>query len=90
MRGVWCRCPASRLVMIGDRYLTDMVYGNRHGMLTVRPSPLTLAGETLAVRMVRPACWRRLQVLLQDVESAWGLGWLCQHDLMRADLSSAA
>ena len=58
----WCRCPATRLVMIGDRYLTDMVYGNRHGMLTVRPSPLTLAGETLAVRMVSPACWRRVLV----------------------------
>jgi phosphatidylglycerophosphatase GEP4 len=47
------RCPAQKLVMVGDRYLTDVVYGNRHGMLTIRCTPLTLAGETLAVRMVR-------------------------------------
>jgi hypothetical protein len=48
-----CRCPPSRLVMIGDRYLTDVVYGNRHGMLTIRPSPLTLQGEPFTVRLVR-------------------------------------
>lgn len=47
-----CRCSTSKLIMIGDRYLTDVVYGNRHGMLTIRPTPLTTAGEPFAVRMV--------------------------------------
>ena len=39
--------------MIGDRYLTDIVYGNRHGMLTIRPKPLTLQGEHRTVQWVR-------------------------------------
>lgn len=30
-------CKAEQLVMIGDRYLTDVVFGNRSGMLTIRP-----------------------------------------------------
>lgn len=38
--------------MIGDRYLTDVVYGNRHGLLTIRPAPLTLEGEPSAVLWV--------------------------------------
>lgn len=29
-------CQPEELIMIGDRYLTDVVFGNRHGMLTVR------------------------------------------------------
>jgi len=41
------------LVMVGDRYLTDVVYGNRLGLLTVRPAPITAAGEPRAVRLVR-------------------------------------
>jgi phosphatidylglycerophosphatase GEP4 len=38
--------------MIGDRYLTDIVFGNRLGMLTIRPAPYTSAGEPKAVRAV--------------------------------------
>lgn len=38
--------------MIGDRYLTDVVYGNRNGMLTIRPAPLSLRGEPLVVKLV--------------------------------------
>ena len=49
---ICCRCPATKLIMIGDRYLTDIVYGNRHGMLTIRPSPLTREGEHQTVRWV--------------------------------------
>ena len=49
---ICCRCPATKLIMIGDRYLTDIVYGNRHGMLTIRPSPLTQEGEPQTVRWV--------------------------------------
>lgn len=39
--------------MIGDRYLTDVVFGNRNGMLTIRPEPFTSAGEPKAVLLVR-------------------------------------
>ena len=42
--------------MIGDRYLTDVVYGNRNGLFTVRPAPLTLEGEPSAVLFVSCAC----------------------------------
>lgn len=46
-------CDATRLVMVGDRYLTDVVYGNRLGMFTVRVAPFTEAGEPVVVRAVR-------------------------------------
>ena len=35
-----------------DRYLTDIVFGNRHGMLTIRPAPLTTQGEPAGVVLV--------------------------------------
>ena len=47
-----CRCGAEQLVMVGDRFLTDVVYGNQNGMFTIRPAPLTLKGEPSVVRMV--------------------------------------
>ena len=43
----------SSLAMVGDRYLTDVSFGNLHGMLTVRSSPLTMSGEPLVVRCAR-------------------------------------
>jgi len=46
-------CPAWRLVMVGDRYFTDVLYGNRHGMLTVRPAPFHPRGDAAAVRAAR-------------------------------------
>eukprot|EP00850_Spirogloea_muscicola_P015719 SM000123S25831 [mRNA] locus=s123:106895:113303:+ [translate_table: standard] len=46
-------CQASRLVMVGDRYFTDVVYGNRNGLLTIRTAPLTLALEPFVVGQVR-------------------------------------
>lgn len=39
------RCTAQELVMVGDRCFTDVVFGNRHGMLTICPEPITLDGE---------------------------------------------
>ena len=39
--------------MVGDRYFTDVVYGNRLGMLSVRVAPFTTAGETRVVKLVR-------------------------------------
>ncbi len=47
------------MVFIGDRLLTDVVFGNRHGMLTVRVAPLTSKGEppgVLLARRVEEAC----------------------------------
>lgn len=41
--------------MIGDRYLTDVVYGNRNGMFSVCVAPIQQAGETAAVKLVRSA-----------------------------------
>lgn len=38
--------------MIGDRFLTDVVFGNRNGMLTIRPAPFTSKGEPKAVLLV--------------------------------------
>lgn len=50
------------MVFVGDRYLTDVVFGNRHGMLTIRVAPLTSKGEpptVAAARLVEDACVRR-------------------------------
>jgi phosphatidylglycerophosphatase GEP4 len=35
------------------RYLTDVVYGNRHGMLTIRVAPLETEGEPTGVWLAR-------------------------------------
>jgi phosphatidylglycerophosphatase GEP4 len=42
--------------MVGDRYMTDVVFGNRLGMMTIRPAPLTWDGEPSTVKMVTCAC----------------------------------
>jgi len=50
------------MIFIGDRYLTDVVFGNRHGMLTIRVAPLTSKGEpptVAAARLVENACVQR-------------------------------
>ena len=44
---------ADRLVMVGDRCLTDIVYGNKNGMLTVHCSALSTDGEPTTVRLAR-------------------------------------
>ena len=41
--------------MIGDRFLTDVAFGNRLGMLTIRPMPFTSAGEPKTVQAVSGA-----------------------------------
>eukprot|EP00878_Enallax_costatus_P008614 GHUV01009007.1.p1 GENE.GHUV01009007.1~~GHUV01009007.1.p1 ORF type:complete len:309 (+),score=74.14 GHUV01009007.1:88-1014(+) len=55
-------CAPHEMVFIGDRYLTDVVYGNRHGMLTLRVAPLTSKGEppsVTAARVIEEACVKR-------------------------------
>lgn len=62
MRYVLRRCEPHEMIFIGDRYLTDVVFGNRHGMLTIRVAPLTSKGEpptVAAARLVENACVSR-------------------------------
>ena len=44
---------AHEMIMVGDRYLTDVLYGNLNGMLTVRVAPLTRRGESVGVAISR-------------------------------------
>ncbi|KAH6822871.1 haloacid dehalogenase superfamily protein [Perilla frutescens var. hirtella] len=46
-------CESSRLIMVGDRPFTDIVYGNRNGFFTILSDPLSHAEEPLIVRQVR-------------------------------------
>ncbi|VFQ64409.1 unnamed protein product [Cuscuta campestris] len=46
-------CDSSKLIMVGDRPFTDIVYGNRNGFLTILTEPLSLAREPLVVQQLR-------------------------------------
>jgi hypothetical protein len=55
--------------MVGDRFLTDVAFGNRLGMLTIRPQPFTKVGEPTMVKFVSvqyrimlPGCFNFLTV----------------------------
>ena len=37
---------------VGDRPFTDVVFGNRNGLLTILTEPLSIVGETFVVRQV--------------------------------------
>lgn len=41
-----------RLLQVGDRPLTDIVYGNQNGFLTILTEPLSLNEEPFIVRQV--------------------------------------
>ena len=42
----WGGVGCESLIMVGDRYMTDVVFGNALGMLTVRVEPLTRVNNT--------------------------------------------
>ncbi|XP_047327634.1 phosphatidylglycerophosphate phosphatase 1, chloroplastic/mitochondrial isoform X1 [Impatiens glandulifera] len=46
-------CEASKLVMVGDRPFTDVVFGNRNGFLTILTEPLNSVEEPFTVKLVR-------------------------------------
>ena len=39
--------------MVGDRHLTDVVFGNRNGLLSVHVAPIDMRGEPAAVGLAR-------------------------------------
>ena len=46
-------CESHEMIFVGDRYLTDVVYGNRHGMFTVRVEPFTEEGESASIALAK-------------------------------------
>ena len=44
---------AAQVAMVGDRLLTDIVFGNMHGMYTVHCQPLSTANDNPAARLIR-------------------------------------
>jgi phosphatidylglycerophosphatase GEP4 len=51
------------LCVVGDRLLTDIVWGNLHGMLTVHTSILTEKGDNRAASVARRLEMRLLRLL---------------------------
>ncbi|KAK2078879.1 hypothetical protein QBZ16_002569 [Prototheca wickerhamii] len=45
--------PEGKEAELLEAALGDVAFGNRHGMLTIRPEPFTVANEPLAVRAAR-------------------------------------
>ncbi len=43
---------AQELAMVGDRYFTDILFGNLHGMLTIHTGLLTSHGDVPIVKLV--------------------------------------
>lgn len=44
---------ADEIAIVGDRLIGDVLWGNSHGMLTIKTQPLTLDGENMMVSLVR-------------------------------------
>ena len=73
-------CDGTALVMVGDRYLTDVTFGNLHGMLTVHTEQLTTVGDNrVAQQMRRVEDWLVARYLRQGYVAAphpLALRWL--------------
>ena len=71
-------CKLLELVIIGDRYFTDVAYGNRHGMFTAHVQPFTNRGGNFAVRAIRPLetelvnLWRNKRAIAPE-HAAFGI-----------------
>ncbi|CAK4192291.1 unnamed protein product [Aphanomyces euteiches] len=58
--------PLHELVMIGDRYSTDILFGNSNGMFTIRTEQLSLEHESslnLAMQRIEKTIYERLVAL---------------------------
>ncbi len=51
--GKWFNCDVNQIVMIGDRLLTDTLFGNKAGLLTIHTGVLTLKGDNIAAVIAR-------------------------------------
>lgn len=54
-------CSTADLVMIGDRFSTDVVFGNLYGMLTIKTEALDPSKDNMMVRLARwfqYFCWK--------------------------------
>jgi hypothetical protein len=74
----------SQLAMVGDRYFTDVLFGNLHGMLTVHTSLLTSSGDPAVVKAVRTssllgashiACRSHMHVVQPHTTNTQIRGW---------------
>ena len=45
--------PCEKFVFVGDRYLTDVVFGNKSGMFTIRVAPFDVSHESKAIAAAR-------------------------------------
>eukprot|EP00026_Physarum_polycephalum_P015134 Phypoly_transcript_15756.p1 GENE.Phypoly_transcript_15756~~Phypoly_transcript_15756.p1 ORF type:complete len:217 (+),score=26.30 Phypoly_transcript_15756:80-730(+) len=50
----YLKCEPHEVAAIGDRYFTDILFGNLHGMLTFYTAPLTDVGDNSVVKLLRP------------------------------------
>lgn len=70
----------SKLVMFGDRILTDIVFGNRYGMLTIHTAFLTEEGDCKAAAKIR-------KYEMPFVKKAIAEGWTAPfHDMNIDDI----
>src|SRR5690242_4861837 len=60
------RIKGEDMAIVGDRYATDVLLGNLHGMLTFHCSPLTCVGETRVVRGMRRLEERYIDILVSS------------------------
>ena len=62
------------LCVIGDRLLTDVVFGNLHGMMTIHTTPLTLEGDNKPAMVFRYVCQRPCCLPALSLQGVWCAG----------------
>ncbi|KAF2074746.1 hypothetical protein CYY_003934 [Polysphondylium violaceum] len=43
----------NKIIMVGDRFLTDILFGNLYGMFTIYINPITSIGDNFFVKLIR-------------------------------------